>query len=190
MPPAIFFVRSKMSPEQLERGLVSIFTGDGKGKTSAAIGIAVRAAGHGLNVFITFFMKGDNYLHGEKVSLAFLPNITVKSFGGEGWVDKNNIQPENREQAKKGLASATDAMLSGKYDIIIMDEINVAASFGLVDVDEILSLIDKKPANVELILTGRNADIKLIHKADMVTEMLMIKHPYNSGIQARKGIDY
>jgi cob(I)alamin adenosyltransferase len=166
-----------MSPKQLERGLVSIFTGDGKGKTSAAIGIAVRAAGHGLSIFIAFFMKGDNYVHGEKISLSSFSNIDIESFGGEGWVDKNNIQPQDIELAKTGLAAARDAMLGGKYDIIIMDEINSAANFGLVDADEILKLIDEKPADVELILTGRNADTRLMQAADMVTEMLMIKHP-------------
>ncbi|MDD4874360.1 MAG: cob(I)yrinic acid a,c-diamide adenosyltransferase [Dehalococcoidales bacterium] len=190
MPSATFFDRSKMSPQQLERGLVSIFTGDGKGKTSAAIGIAVRAAGHGLRVFIAFFMKSNNYIHGEKIAFSSFPNVTIKNFGGDGWVDKNNIQPEDREYAKLGLITVRDEMLSGKYDIIIADEINIAADFGLIEVAEILKLIDEKPVNVELILTGRYANTRLIQAADMVTEMLMIKHPYNSGIQARKGIDY
>jgi len=190
MPAALFFVRSEMSPEQLERGLVSVFTGDGKGKTSAAIGIATRAAGHGFKVFIAFFMKGDNYIHGEKASLSSLPNITMKSFGHEGWVDKNNIQPEDKEQAKKGLAAARDAMLNGKYDVIVLDEINIAINFGLIKTDDVIKLIGEKPGNVELILTGRYADAKIIQTADLVTEMLMIKHPYNNGIQARRGIDY
>ena len=179
-----------MSPEQLEQGLVSVFTGDGKGKTSAAIGIATRASGHGFKVFIAFFMKGDNYIHGEKTALASFPNVTMKSFGREGWVDKNNIQPEDKEQAKKGFTAARDAMRSGKYDVIVLDEINIAVNFGLIEANDVIKLIDEKPENIELILTGRNADAKIIQAADMVTEMLMIKHPYNNGVQARRGIDY
>ncbi len=179
-----------MAQEKLEKGLISIFTGDGKGKTSAAIGIASRAAGHGFNVFIAFFLKGDNYLHGEKISLSLFSNITMKSYGRQGWVDSNNIQPGDKEQAKKGLDEAKEAMLVGKYDIIVLDEINVAVNFGLLDVDDVIKLIDEKPENVELILTGRCADCRLIQAADMVTEMLMVKHPYENGIQARKGIDY
>jgi len=170
--------------------MVSIFTGDGKGKTSAAIGIATRAAGHGLRVFIVFFMKGDNYIHGEKNSLPSIPNIKFESFGGKGWVDKNNIHPEEIEQAQKGFNAAREAMLGGEYDIVILDEINPAVSFGLIPADKVLELIEEKPSNVELILTGRNADARLVQAADMVTEMLAIKHPYNNGIQARKGIDY
>jgi cob(I)alamin adenosyltransferase len=179
-----------MSPEKLEQGLVSVFTGDGKGKTSAATGIATRAAGHGLRIFIAFFMKADNYIHGEKKSLSSFPNVTLKSFGREGWVDKNNIRPEDIEQANTGLNAAREAMLSGKYDIIILDEINPAVDFGLISIDTVLDLIKDKPGNVELILTGRNADARLIQAADMVTEMLAIKHPYENGIQARRGIDY
>jgi cob(I)alamin adenosyltransferase len=179
-----------MAPEKLEKGLVSVFTGDGKGKTSTAIGIASRAAGHGLKIYFAFFLKAGNYVHGERKSLSLLDNVKFESFGCEGWVDKDNIRPEDIEQAKKGFNASRNAMLSGEYDVVIMDEINMAVNLGLISLDDMLKLIGEKPANVELILTGRYADAKVIQAADVVTEMLMIKHPYNSGIQARRGIDY
>jgi cob(I)alamin adenosyltransferase len=179
-----------MTPDKLEKGFVSVFTGDGKGKTSTAIGIASRAAGHGLRIFFAFFLKASNYVHGERKSLSLLSEVTFESFGCEGWVDKDNIRPEDIEQAKKGFSASRNSMLSGDYDVIIMDEVNMAVNLGLIPVDDMLELIDEKPANVELILTGRYADAKIIQAADLVTEMLMIKHPYNNGIQARRGIDY
>jgi cob(I)alamin adenosyltransferase len=179
-----------MAPEKLEKGLVSVFTGDGKGKTSTAIGIATRAAGHALKVYFAFFLKAGNYVHGERKSLSLLDNVKFESFGCAGWVDKDNIRPEDIEQAKMGFKASRDAMLSGEYDVVIMDEVNMAVNLGLIPLDDMLKLIGEKPANVELVLTGRYADARIIQAADMVTEMLMIKHPYNSGIQARRGIDY
>ena len=179
-----------MTAEKLEKGLVSVFTGDGKGKTSTAIGIATRAAGHELKVYIAFFLKGGNFIHGERKSLSALSNVVYESFGCEGWVDKDNIRPEDIEQARKGFNASKNAALSGEYDVIIMDEVNMAVNLGLIPLDDVLELINEKPANVELILTGRYADAKIIQASDLVTEMLSIKHPYNSGIQARRGIDY
>jgi len=179
---------SSSSPP-LRRGLVQIFTGDGKGKTSAAIGAAVRALGHGLRVYIGFFMKGD-YPSGERNILSQLPNVTIESFGAGGFVDRANIKPEEREQAKRGLAAAGKAMLSGNYDLVVLDELNLAVAWNLVELDEVLKLIDSKPEGVELILTGRQADSRLIKSADLVTEMLKIKHPYDEGVKAREGIEY
>ncbi len=176
--------------EPVTNGLVSIFTGDGKGKTTAAIGTAVRAAGHGLRVFIVFFMKGRGYVHGEFAVLAKLPNVTIASFGQRGWADKDEVKPEHREQAGLALASAREAIQGGSYDLVVLDEVNVAITSKLIELDEVLRLINDKPRNVELILTGRNADPRLVQRADLVTEMQMIKHPYAKGIKARKGIDY
>ena len=176
--------------QQLEQGLVSIFTGDGKGKTTAAIGTVVRAAGHGLQAFVVFFMKGKDYVHGENNILSKLPNVTLASFGQNGWVDRDNIKPIHKEQAGLALAAAREAMLSGTYDLVVLDEINIAIDYGLIKLDEVIKLINDKPQNVELILTGRNTDTRLIQMADLVTEMLMIKHPYAKGIKARRGIDY
>jgi len=130
---------SSSSPP-LRRGLVQIFTGDGKGKTSAAIGAAVRALGHGLRVYIGFFMKGD-YPSGERNILSQLPNVTIESFGAGGFVDRANIKPEEREQAKRGLAAAGKAMLSGNYDLVVLDELNLAVAWNLVELDECSSLL-------------------------------------------------
>ena len=175
--------------EPLPRGLVQIFTGDGKGKTSAAIGAVIRALGHGLKVYIVFFMKGD-YPYGERSILSQLPNVTMDSFGSSGFVDPANIKPEEKEQAKRALVAAREAMLSGSYDLVVLDEVNMAVAFKLIELDEVLKLIEDKPQGVELILTGRRADSRLVKSADLVTEMLNIKHPYDEGVAARGGIEY
>jgi cob(I)alamin adenosyltransferase len=173
----------------LRKGLVQVFTGDGKGKTSAAIGTVVRALGHGLKVYIVFFMKG-NFLYGERSILSKLPNVTLESFGSEEFIDPANVKPEEKEQAKQALAAAREAMLSGDYDLVVLDEVNVAVDFGLVELGEVLGLIEDKPEAVELILTGRRADGKLVQAADLVTEMLKIKHPYDEGVVGREGFEY
>ena len=171
------------------KGLVQIFTGDGKGKTSAALGVVIRALGQGLRVYIVFFMKGD-YPYSERYILSELPNVNFTSFGSLEFIDPKNVKPEEIEQARQALAAAREAMLSGSYDLVVLDEVNLAAAWKLVELDEVVRLITDKPQNVELILTGRQADTKLVQLADLVTEMLKIKHPYDRGIMARKGIEY
>lgn len=177
------------SPGPIE-GLVTVFTGDGKGKTTAAMGSVIRALGHGLRVYVLFFMKGEDFVHGELSILSRLPNVTIASFGQRGWINKHDIKPEHKEQARKALATARKAMLSGDYDLIVLDEINIAIAGKLVELDEIIKLIDDRPPSVELILTGRYADPKVVKMADLVSEILMIKHPYTKGVAARKGIEY
>ena len=177
------------SPRPLRRGLVQIFTGDGKGKTTAALGTVLRALGHGLRVYIVHFMKGD-YSYGERGILSKLPNIKMASFGKKEFVDPTNIKPDEKEQARLALAAAREAMLSGSYDLVVMDEINIAAAWKLIELDEVVKRIRDKPQNVELVLTGRGADAKLIELADLVTEMVKVKHAYDKGIEARRGIDY
>ena len=176
------------SSEPFKKGLVQIFTGDGKGKTSAALGTVLRALGHGLRVCIVAFMKGD-YPYGEWNVLSKLPNVEIARFGFRTFTDPANIKPEEREQARQALAAAREAMLSGKYDLVVLDEVNVAVAWKLVELDEVLGLIGDKPPGVELILTGRHADARLVKQADLVTEMVNIKHPYEKGIKARKGIE-
>jgi cob(I)alamin adenosyltransferase len=171
------------------RGLVEIFTGEGKGKTSAALGAIIRALGHGLRVYIVFFMKGD-FPYGEQKILCQLPNCTVERFGFQEFVDPANVKPEEKEEARKALEAARKAMLSLKYDVVILDEVNVAAAWKLIDVDDIIKLLHDKPEKVELILTGRYADPKLIKLADLVTNMVKVKHPFDKGILSRKGIEY
>ncbi len=168
---------------------MQVFTGDGKGKTSAALGTVLRALGHGLRVYIAFFMKGD-YPYGERSILSKLPNVTMVSFGGQGFINPADVKPAEIEQARQGLAAAREAMQSGNYDLVVLDEINIAVAWKLIELDEVMRLIGDKPRNVELILTGRKADTKLVQRADLVTEMLKIKHPYDEGVTARKGIEY
>jgi cob(I)alamin adenosyltransferase len=175
--------------EPLGQGLVQVFTGDGKGKTSAALGAVIRAAGHGLRVYIAFFMKGD-YPYGERNVLSMLPNVNMASFGSAEFVDPANIKPEEIEQAGQALAAAREAMLSGNYDLVVLDEVNLVVAWKLVELDEVIKLISDKPQNVGLIFTGRKADTRLIQQADLVTEMLKIKHPYDEGVVAQKGIEY
>lgn len=175
--------------EKNHRGMVQVFTGNGKGKTSAALGTVLRASGHGLKVFIVFFMKGS-YPYGEYASLSRLPNVDVASFGFRRRTDPANLKPEEIEQARLALSAARKAMLSGNYDLVVLDEVNVAVNFKLIDVDEVVNLINDKPQKVELILTGRYADARLIEMADLVTEMVKLKHPYDKGVPARKGIEY
>jgi cob(I)alamin adenosyltransferase len=175
--------------EKNNKGMVQIFTGNGKGKTSAALGTVLRALGHGLKAYIVFFMKGK-YPYGEFSTLSKLPNVDVDSFGLRCLTDRANINPEEIEQAKLAMSAAREAMLSGNYNLVILDEVNVAVNFKLIELDEVVRLIGDKPQNVELILTGRYADARLIELADLVTEMVKIKHPYDKGVKARKGIEY
>ena len=175
--------------ESSNRGLVEIFTGNGRGKTSAALGIALRALGHNLRVHIIFFMKG-HYPYSEQKTLAQLPNISFSMFGQEHFVDPANVKPEEKEQARVALDKAREVIYSGNYDVVILDEINVASAWKLLEVSEVLELIQNKPEDIELILTGRYADDRLINSADLVTEMVKIRHPYDRGIKARGGIDF
>lgn len=171
------------------KGLVEVFTGNGKGKTSAALGVVLRAVGHDFRVCIIHFMKG-NYPYGEQKALARLPNVTVQVFGSLSFVDPCNVKLEDKAEAKKALDAGREAVMSGKYDLVVLDEVNVATAWGLVELDEVIKLIKEKPEGVELILTGRYADPKVVKLADLVTEMVAIKHPYDKGIGARAGLDY
>jgi len=173
----------------LERGLIQVYTGPGKGKTTAALGLAMRAAGHGLKVHIVQFMKGWPH-YGELVSVERLPNVTIKQFGRPQFVDKENPDPEDFRLAQEALEHGRQAALSGDYDIVVLDEINVALDFGLIELSDVLSLLEEKPDKVELVLTGRNAPLEVVKRADLVTEMLDIKHPYYEGVEGRRGIEF
>ncbi|MDP7470176.1 MAG: cob(I)yrinic acid a,c-diamide adenosyltransferase, partial [Dehalococcoidia bacterium] len=151
-------------------GQVIVFTGNGKGKTSAALGVAIRALGHGLRVYFTFFMKGD-FPYGEQQSLAHLSNMSLGRFGFVEFCDPNNVKPEEKEEAQRALQAAQQAMHSSSYDVVVLDEVNVAASWGLVTVNQVVETIRSKPEAVDLILTGRYADEKVLALADTVTEM-------------------
>lgn len=169
---------------------MQIFTGEGKGKTTAALGTVLRAAGHGMKISIIFFIKGPSS-QGEYKTLLTLPNVKVTSFGLRQFIHKNaGINPEEKAQAQAALAAAHEDITGGRFDLVVLDEINVAVYFQLLEVDEILRLIKDKPPHIELILTGRNAHEKLVEIADLVTEMKKIKHPFDKGIKARKGIEF
>jgi cob(I)alamin adenosyltransferase len=177
------------SSSPVRKGLVQIFTGDGKGKTSAAIGAVIRALGHGLKVYIALFMKGD-YPYGERKILTGLPGVTLESFGSSEFIDPENVKPGEKEAARGALAAARGAMLGGEYDLVVLDEVNLAVAFNLLELREVLALIEAKPETVELILTGRQAATELVRVADLVTECLKIKHPYDRGVEGREGIEY
>ncbi len=169
------------------KGYVQVYTGDGKGKTTAALGLSVRAAGSGLKVYIAQFIKMGLYSE-IKALEKFSGLITVEQFGLGRFI-KGKPSPEDIKAAHKGIAKVKSLMGSPQYDIIVLEEANVAATCGLISVEDILELIALKPDNVELVITGRGADPKVIEKADLVTEMKEIKHYYHDGVQARVGIE-
>jgi cob(I)alamin adenosyltransferase len=176
--------------KKLEKGLIQVYTGNAKGKSTAAFGLTVRAAGHGFKVIIIQFMKTGNY-YGEITGLKRLsPEVEVYSYGREGFIHRNGVKPEDIVLAHDALNHAERMMLEPETDILILDEINNALFFGLLTVKEVLEFIEKKPENVELVLTGRNAPTEIIERAHLVTEMKEIKHPYQLGIGSRKGIEY
>jgi len=179
-------------PRDKRHGLVIVNTGDGKGKTTAALGTALRAVGYGWRVLILQFIKGT-WKYGEMEAIKRLePEVELVRMGqGFYKILNDNLPAEvHQEAARAALAFARDQMLSGKYDLIVLDEINVALQTGLLDVKDVLTLLDERPAGLHLILTGRGAPPEIIERADMVTEMREIKHPYQQGIKAQRGIDY
>lgn len=171
-------------------GLVQVYTGNGKGKSTAAFGLALRAAGAGMRVVIIQFMKKGEW-YGEIASFQLLPNISIHSYGGGKFL-KKGVPPdvENLALAAAAMAKAREAMADENVDMLILDELNNAVYFDLVSEEDALRLIDERPARQELVITGRNATPAIIDAADLVTEMREIKHPYQQGVQARKGIEY
>jgi cob(I)alamin adenosyltransferase len=170
------------------KGFVQVYTGNGKGKTTAAIGLAVRAAGAGLKVFIGQFIKMRDYSEIKALKERFSDLITLEQFGTGGFIG-GKVFPEHIQAAGKGLKRIKELMISGKYDVVICDEVNVAVSLGLLSVEDLLELIALKPENIEMVFTGRGADPKMIEAADLVTEMTEIKHYYKKGVNARTGIE-
>ena len=172
--------------------MVVIFTGDGKGKTSAALGVAFRAAGHKMYVSIVQFIKGANPTGEARASERLAPELEFASLGS-GFVNCcGDTKPlsEHKMAAAQALDLARQRIQSGSWDIVVLDEINTAVALGLIEVQEVLELLAKKPPKLHVILTGRSARPEVIEAADLVTEMRNIKHPYDRGIPAQKGIDY
>jgi cob(I)alamin adenosyltransferase len=175
--------------DPFQRGLVQVYTGNGKGKTTAAFGQALRALGQGYRVYILQFMKGRKY--GEFLAAErYLHNITIELTGLDSFVMRDNPAPADIELAKRGLELAKEAIASKCYDMVILDEINVAVDFKLVALAEVLDMVRSKPPELDLILTGRYADSEIIALADLVSEVREIKHHYAAGIKDRAGIEY
>jgi cob(I)alamin adenosyltransferase len=174
---------------RLSKGLVEVYTGDGKGKTTAALGLGLRALGHGSKVYMIQFMKG-NIEYGEIIQSRKMENFIIRQFGRQTFVDKTNPAKVDIELAQNALNHAIEITNKGEFDIVILDEINVALEWGLIGLGDVLKLIEKKPEHVELILTGRYAPKEITDVADLVTEMKEIKHPYHQGEKVREGIEY
>ena len=172
----------------MSSGLIHVYTGSGKGKTTAAIGLGLRATGADLKVHMIQFMKGRRY--SEINAIENLKNFTVTQHGRDEFVSKDNPEQIDIDMAQEGFSYAKKIIQENKFNLIILDEINVAVDFNLISIKDILDLLDSKPEELELVLTGRYAHSEIIKKADLVSEILEIKHPYQIGVQSRKGIDF
>jgi len=174
---------------QYNKGLVMVFTGNGKGKTTAALGQALRAIGHGNRVYLLQFMKGRKY--GELLAAEkYLPDLTFHLAGLDSFVMRGGPAPIDIELAKQGLDIAREVIKSNEYDMVILDEITVAIDFKLIPLNKVIQIIKNKPAKLHLILTGRYAPPEIINLADTVSEIKEIRHHYTAGIKERTGIDY
>ena len=169
------------------KGYVQVYTGDGKGKTTAALGLALRAVGAGLKVYIAQFVKGMKYSELDAMK-KLSDSITIKQYGRDCFIYRDP-EKEDIQAAQEGLKEVWEIMCSGEYQMIILDEANIATYYNLFSVDDLLDFIRAKPEEVELVITGRNADPRIIEEADLVTEMKEIKHYYTKGVQARDGIE-
>lgn len=176
----------------LEHGYIQIYTGNGKGKTTASLGLALRALGHGWKVLIAQFTKGeqgDNY-YGEIASSKSMPNLEVVQFGLDRVVYSHNVKIDDYKEARKGWEFVKESIESQKYQLIILDEINICTDLGMIKVSEVKETLQNKPENLEIVLTGRRAHPELVAMAHLVTEMKPIKHYFDNGVMARQGIEY
>jgi len=169
------------------RGYVQVYTGDGKGKTTAALGLAIRAVGAGLRVFIAQFVKGMEYSE-LKALRKFSDSIVVRQYGRDCFIYRGP-EEKDRELAREGLQEVQEVVAGGQYDLVILDEANIATYFNLFPMEDLLELIRRKADRVEIVITGRRADARVIEAADLVTEMKEVKHYYRKGVQARDGIE-
>jgi cob(I)alamin adenosyltransferase len=169
------------------KGYIHLYTGNGKGKTTAAFGLALRAAGAGKKIFIAQFVKGMHYA--ELDAIEHIPEITLKQYGRKCFI-KKKPSIEDIQAAQKGIQEIAVVLAEAKYDILILDEITIALYYSLISMDAVLTLLKSKPFQMEIVLTGRKAHDDLYEIADLITEMKEIKHYYNDGVEARKGIEY
>lgn len=178
-----------MGEKRLSQGMIQVYTGDGKGKTTAALGLACRAVGHGYKVLIIQFIKGDVDYGELETARRLAPHLTIRPMGRGCRISHESPDPEDVKLCHEAVLYAQRAIASGEYDIVVLDEINVAVNLGLIQKEEVLALLNERPSNVELVLTGRHAAQEIIDSADLVTEMVEIKHYYQKGIQSRVGIE-
>lgn len=170
-----------------EGSMIHVYTGNGKGKTTAAFGLALRASGHGHRVFIGQFLKGQRY--GEVLALEGHPLIDVEQFGTEVCITRENVSQEDYDRAKTGLDRCAAAVDGRQYQLVVLDEVCVALAFGLLNEGDVIALMHRVPDDLELVLTGRYARERLMEIADLVTDMGEVKHYYSKGIGVRKGIE-
>ncbi len=176
-------------PRKLDRGLVQIYTGNGKGKTTASLGLVFRALGHGLRIHVMQFMKGQT-IYGElETAKSFAGRLTIEQVGSAKFIKVGQQTTADREMAQAALCRARLLVSSGDFDLVVLDELNCAVDFDLVELDAVKELIRSKAAHTELVITGRNAHPDIIDLADLVTEMCEIKHYFNAGQAARVGIE-
>lgn len=174
--------------KEQKKGLIIIFTGEGKGKTTAALGMALRAIGHHLKVFIIQFIKGK-WQSGELKAVKGMSNLSILPMGS-GFICKEKSRDREKKMALEAWDLCRKKIESKEYDMVIMDEINYAIHYNLLNLDDVISFLKNKPKKIHIVLTGRNAKPKLIEIADIVTEMRDIKHSYRRGVKAQKGIEY
>ncbi len=174
----------------LQKGFIQVYTGEGKGKTTAALGLALRAVGRGLRVVMIQFLKGDRETGELKMAQSLSPELLIRPMGRDGFVDRDNPSARDISLAQAALNEARKILNENACDLLILDEVNVAVSLGLVEEDAVLKLMDDKPDNMELILTGRGAPASFTEKAQLVTTMQCTKHYFNQGQAARKGIEF
>lgn len=178
-----------MDQEGLGRGLIRIHTGKGKGKTSAALGLAMLAVGRGLKVYIVQFLKGR--VTGERQAATRLfPDLTLRFFGRPGFIYSRSPSPEDQALVNEGWNLASRILAGGEHDLVILDEINRVLALGLIPVQEVVDALNQRSPRVEVVLTGRQAPDELIAMADLVTEMYPVKHYYQAGVKARRGIEW
>ncbi|HHT22591.1 MAG TPA: cob(I)yrinic acid a,c-diamide adenosyltransferase [Bacteroidales bacterium] len=170
------------------QGYIQIYTGNGKGKTTAALGLTLRAVGAGKKVFFAQFVKGQRYSEVKAIE-QYLPNVQIKQYGLDCFIQKNPTQADI-DAAREGLQEVKEVIVSGEYNVVVLDEANIAVYYGLFSAQELIDVITQKPTETEIIITGRYAAPELIEVADLVTEMKEIKHYYTKGVEARKGIEH
>jgi cob(I)alamin adenosyltransferase len=179
-----------MAERRLTQGHIQVYTGDGKGKTTCALGLALRAVGHGLKVYMVQFMKGRETGEARVAAARLAPDMTLRYFGRPGLVNLRTPDPADLALVREAWDLARQVILAGEHALVILDEITLALTFNLLPQEEVLQVLRQRPPGVEVVLTGRQAPPELVELADLVTEMRPIKHYYEAGVKARPGIEW